>query len=74
MKDIKRHIENLIEKAEEELALATVQEWIYQREYADPKHITKAKAEESLGIFQKRIKYLEQNIEVYKLYMEENNV
>lgn len=70
----KKYIEQLIENTERDLVNMRVQENMYQKEYAKPKHISKAKAEESLLIYQKRIKFLEENIEVYQLYIKDHEL
>lgn len=67
-------IYELIHDKEKELASCVVQEWIYQREAADPKNITKAKAMDGLAIYQTRIKSLEQHIEILKLYLKEHDI
>ena len=62
------YLRRLIEKTEEELINIRVQCFIYLRESLNPKHIGKAEAEEKLGQYQKREKYLEENIQVYYEY------
>ena len=71
--------EKEITTAERELVNWTIQEWIYQQEFAKPVHTTKLKAQEGLSTSQrnikemeKRMKYLEENIAVYKLYAKEH--
>ena len=70
----KELINKLIQKFKEEWMSATVQEHIYALEYADPKHITKAKAEEGLATYQQRIKYIEQNITALHHYAKYNKI
>lgn len=64
----------IIRDAQKELALATMQEYMYQCEQAKPTHISKAKAEENLLIYQKRIRYLVDNLEVIKKYAEDHEI
>ena len=67
-------IKALIRKHEEDLMACKIQEWMYQREYADPKNITKGQAEQNLGLYQTRIKGIEHGIEAIKLYAREKNI
>ena len=61
-------IKELINQFKKELISAKVQEFIYEQEYYKPTNISKAKAEEGMGIYQKRIKYLIENIEAVEYY------
>lgn len=70
-KKIESLVYELIHEKEKELANCMAQEWIYMREWADPKNITKAQAESNLAVYQKRIKACEQHIELYKQYIKE---
>ena len=74
MRSAREIIEILIAKKEEELWEAKVQEWIYMLEAVKPVNITKGKAEEGMAIYQKRIKALEQHIEIYNKYLNEHNL
>lgn len=68
------YILRYIEKQEEELVWNKMMFWMYQREYDNPVHIGKDKAEENKNIHQKRIKYLEENIQAARLYAIEHNL
>ena len=72
--EIKKYLEKLIDKTKEELVGAKVQEWIYAQEYANPKHMGKEKAMESLSIYQKRSKYLEEFITIYEQYAKDHEI
>jgi len=47
---------------QKELMLARVQEFLYQREYANPKKIGKSQAEEGIAIYQKNMKHLREQL------------
>ena len=67
-------IEKNIEKKEEDLWEAKVQEWIYMLESVKPVNTTKSKAEEGMAIYQKRIKFLEEHIAIYHKYLDEHEL
>ena len=66
----KENIDLIIKDREQKLMEMRVQEWTYQREVADPKNISKALATEHVATFQKRIRYLKEEIELYWQYKE----
>ncbi len=67
-------LKELIHQFKKDWMTAKVQEAIYTAEFADPKHITKAQAMDSLGTYQKRIRFLEENITAIKTYAKNNDI
>ena len=68
------YVRRLLEKEEEEMVHQKTIEFMYQREYVNPTNIGKARAEYALGIHQKRILQLEDNIRALRLYAAEKNI
>ena len=68
------YLANLIEETEQELLKFRVTESVYQQEVADPKQISKTKAEEYLTQIQKRIRYQQEQIEIYWQFAENRNI
>ena len=64
----------IIEKYKEELAEAMVREYMFQLEVLKPVHLGKQQAEENVGIYQKRIRYIKENIRSVQLYAEEHDL
>ena len=69
-KEEKELLEIIIKDFKRDLMTAKVQLFIYEQEFYHPKNISKAKAEEGMAIYQKRIQYLSENIEAVKFYIE----
>lgn len=63
-------LQEIIQNFKKDLIMAKVQEFIYQEEFYKPTNISKAKAEEGLAIYQKRVQYLIENIEAVNFYKE----
>ena len=64
----------MVEETEQDLLKLRVTESVYQKQVADPKQISKTQAEDYLAQLQKRIRYQEEQIEIYWQYAEEHNV
>ena len=73
LKPLAEHIKNLILKSEELYAETLIQAWVYEQEVNNPTHMGKEKATENLGIYQKRLRYLCENIELIRLYAKTKN-
>ena len=63
-----KHVRELVRKTEEDLINTSIQQWVYQKEYMSPQHIGKNEAHEKVKMYMKRIEFIEENLEVYKLY------
>ena len=68
------HIKNLILKTEEEMVNMQIQEWVFFKESLNPVHIGKAEAEDKMVTYQKRARYCQENLHVYRMYCEEHNI
>lgn len=67
-------IKSLIKKQQEELIAAKIQCWIFEDEAVNHKHISKEKAMESLGLYQSRCRYMEENILAIESYARQHNI
>jgi hypothetical protein len=72
--DLAKYLARLIEKNEEEYVSCLVNEWVYMGEYAKPTNIGKQQAEEALATYQKRAKYLQESLAIYRLYAKEHKI
>ena len=70
----RENIDLIIKDREQKLMEMKVQEWVYQGEVADPKNISKTLAMEHVATFQKRMRYLKEEIELYHQYKEEHDI
>lgn len=70
MKSDKEILQEIYKDKQKELMLSRIQEWLYQREYADPQKMGKSAAEEGLAIYQKQIKHIEQQIVALESFAE----
>ena len=70
--EMSAYLEKLISKTKEDLVNMKVQCWIFGREVADPVHLGREEATHRLSEYQKRAKFLEENIKVYQMYQKEN--
>lgn len=71
---IEKHLQNLIEKKEEELINTRIQQYVYQREYMHPVNIGKEEAKKNVDIYMKRAKALEEHLEIYELYAKQKGI
>lgn len=67
-------VKELLRKLKQDLAEAEMQEWVFTKEAVDPKHMGKQQAESSLAIYQKRIRFLKENIQMVYLYAEDRKI
>ena len=74
IKPFKEHLKDLILKTEQEIVDVTIKEWMYLLETLKPVYLGKQQAEENMGIYQKRKKFLEENIQVYKKYAKDHDI
>lgn len=74
LRRVEEHLADLVVKTEAELVSAMLQEWVYQREYAHPKHIGKPQALDGIATYQKRIRHLREQLQVYEDYAEQHNL
>lgn len=74
IKPIGEHIKDLMLKTEQELIDMRIKEWIYQLEYADPKNIGKPQAIDAIAQYQKRQKYLKENLEIMEKYCSDHGI
>lgn len=62
------HIRDLHRSMEQELTNMRVQAWVYRKEFEHPQHIGKEEARKNLEIYEKRIQFLKENLQVYEQY------
>ena len=70
----KEFINLLIRKNKEEWMSAKIQAHVYELEAIKPKNISKAQAEEGMGIYQKRMVYLAEIIYTIELYARNHDI
>lgn len=70
-RDLLRQIINDFKK---DLVSAVVQEFIYQKEVVDPVHIGRQQAESNVAEYQKRIRFIKENIQAIRMYAEDHSI
>lgn len=68
IKPLEEHIKELMLGLERELVSAIVQLHLYRCEYETNKHIGKQQALEGVATYEKRVRLLQENIQVYEQY------